>query len=143
MPIYAMALTYVDAYQRRGTKRYELDTVDFAGALARAATLATALGNLMEADILKYTVGQEIPYTDTVVAGANRDEGITLSADLGAGKTAAIKIPTPVNTVINPDGTVDITDGLITALETEYLSTEVLVSDGEVVLDFLSGKLDK
>jgi hypothetical protein len=138
-----MALTYVDAYQRRGTKRYELDTLDFTAALARAATLATALGNLMEADILKYTVGQEVPYTDTVVAGANRDEGITLSADLGAGKTAAIKIPTPVNTVINPDGTVDITDGLITALETEYLSTEVLVSDGEVVLDFLSGKLDK
>lgn len=143
MTIYAMALTYVDAYQRRGTKRYELDTADFTAALARAATLATALGNLMEADILKYTVGQEVPYTDTVVAGANRDEGITLSADLGAGKTAAIKIPTPVNTVINPDGTVDITDGLITALETEYLSTEVLVSDGEVVLDFLSGKLDK
>lgn len=143
MADFAMAMTYVDAYQRRGTKRYELSATDFTAALARAATLATALGNLMEADILKYTVGQEVPYTDTVDAGANRDEGITISADLGAGKTAAIKVPTPVNTVINPDGTVDITDGLITAFEAEFLSGEVLVSDGETVLDFLSGKLDK
>ena len=143
MATFAMALTYVDAYQRRGTKRYELDTLDFAAALARAGTLSTALANLMEGEILKYTVGQEIDYTDTVDAGANRDEGITISADLGAGKTAAIKVPTPVNTVLNPDGTIDLTDGLITAFETEYLSGEVLVSDGEIVLDFLSGKLDK
>ena len=143
MPIFNMALTYVDDFQRRGTKRYELDTLDFTAALARAATLATALSNIMEGDILKYTVGQEVPYTDTVVADANRDAGITLSCDLGAGKTAAIKVPTPTMTVVNADGTVDLTDGLITALETEFLSAEVLVSDGEVVLDFLSGKLDK
>ncbi len=143
MADFAMALTYVDAFQRRGTKRYELSALDFTAALARAATLATALGNLMEGDILKYTVGQEVPYTDTVVAGANRDEGITISADLGAGKTASIKVPTPAKSVVNADGTIDLTDALITAFETEFLSGEVLVSDGEVVLDFLTGKLDK
>lgn len=143
MAIFNMALTYVDDFQRRGTKRYELDVVDFAAALTRAASLTSALADIMEGDILKYTVGQEVPYTDTVVADANRDAGITISCDLGAGKTASIKVPTPTMTVVNADGTVDLTDGLITALETEFLSTDVLVSDGEIVLDFLSGKLDK
>lgn len=143
MPIFNMALTYVDDFQRRGTKRYELDVIDFAAALARAASLTSALADIMEADILKYTVGQEVPYTDTVVADANRDAGVTISCDLGAGKTAAVKVPSPTMSIFNTDGTVDMTDGLITALESEFLSTDVLVSDGEVVLDFLSGKLDK
>lgn len=143
MPIFQLALSYVDAYQRRGTKSFELDAIDYPTALTNAGTFVGELANAMMADILKYSVATEVVYTDSVDALANKDEGITISCDLGGGKTAALKIPTPVKSYIDPDGTVDMTNAIITALESTYIAGEVLISDGETVLDFLSGKLDK
>lgn len=142
MALFNLSLSYVDAYQRRGTKGFVLDAVDYPTALTNAGTFVGELANAMMGDILKYSVATEVLYTDTVDALANKDEGVTISCDLGGGKTAALKIPTPVKTYINPDGTVDLTDAIITALESTYIAGEVLISDGETVLDFLSGKLD-
>lgn len=132
-----------DAYGRRTRKTFELSVADYAGALARQTTLLAALANMCEAEIVSSKVWSEAAYTDAVDAGANIDEGVTFSCDLGGGKSAALKIPSPVNSILNTDGTVDMTDGIVTALETEFLSGEVLISDGETVLDFTSGKLDK
>lgn len=143
MPNYALTLSYEDAYERRGSKSFTLSAIDYPTALTNAISFLTALANLMMADILKYSVATEFVYTDTVDALANRDEGATISCDLGGGKKAALKIPTPVKTIFNSDGSVDMTDGLITALESEYLAGNVLISDGETVLDFINGKLDK
>lgn len=143
MPIFQMNMSYVDAYQRRGTKSYELDALDYPTALTNAAAFVVVLAAAMMADILKYAVCTEVLVTDTVDALANKDEGVTISTDLGGGKTAALKIPTPVKSYINPDGTVDMADAIITNVEAFYTDGKVLISDGETVLDFLSGKLDK
>lgn len=132
-----------DAYKRRTRKRYQLEVVDHAQALVRAASLVDAISAAVGSEVLKYTVAQEVAYTDTVEVGANVDEGVTFSADLGAGKTAAIKLPSPIAGYINGDGTINMTHSAITDFESEFLSGEVLVSDGEVVLDLVSGKLDK
>ena len=143
MPTYALAVSYIDAYKRRGTKSFVLSAIDYPTALTNAGTFVGELANIMMANILKYSVATEVDYSDTLDALANKDEGITISCDLGFGKTAALKIPTPVKSVILGDGSVDLTDAIVTALESTYIAGEVLISDGEVVLDFLSGKLDK
>lgn len=143
MPTYNVSLKLRDAYKRRATLRRQVDAVDFTIAGTKAGALASAMANLMEAEILAYSVGQDTDYSDTVDTGANLDEGITITCDLGAGKTAPLKIPSPVNGVLNADGTVDMTDVLITSLESQYIAGDVLISDGEVALGFLSGKLDR
>lgn len=143
MAVFGMSLSYVDAYQRRGTKSFELEAIDYATALTNAAAFVVVLAAAMMGDILKYAVSTEVTVVDTVDALANKDEGVTISTDLGGGKTAALKIPTPVKSYINPDGTVDMADVIITDVETFYTDGKVLISDGETVLDFLSGKLDK
>lgn len=142
MALFNLALSYIDAYQRRGSKSFVLSAIDYPTALTNAGTFVGELANAMMGDILKYSVATEIDYTDTVDALANKDEGVTISCDLGAGKTAALKIPTPVKSYVNGDGTVDMTDAIITALESTYIAAEVLISDGETVLGFLSGRLD-
>lgn len=145
MPKFLLSIQMQDAWgdKRRTTKRFTLDVLDWAAAGIRAGTFLTAWSNITGLDVLKYTLGQETPYTDTVTAEANMDAGATISCDLGGGKRAALKIPAPEVTILNADGSVDLTDALVTALESEYLSGDVTISDGEVVLDFLSGKLDK
>ena len=143
MAQFFVGVTYVDAYTRKGTKEFELSVADHATALTRAASLVGALAGIMDGKILKYSVRQDVAYSDSLTAGANKDEGISISCDLGAGKTATLKIPAPDKSVINADGTLDLTDAAVTALESEYLSGEVVISDGETVLDFLKGTLDK
>ena len=143
MAQFELSISIMDVYQRRGSKRFLLEALDIATAITNAGLFATSLADVMEAEILNYSVAARVAYTDTVGANANLDEGITISCDLGAGKRAALKIPSPKNSVLNGDGTVDLTDAAITALESHYLSGDVLISDGEIVLDFLSGKLDR
>ena len=142
MAQFPLNISYVDAYQRRGVKSFLLEAVDYVTALANAALFVPELAAAMMGDILKYSVHTDVIFSDTVTPLANKDEGITISCDLGGGKTAALKIPTPVKSVINPDGTVDMTDVIITDLEATYVAGKVLISDGETVIAFLSGKLD-
>lgn len=134
-----------DAYGkgRRTRRRYELDVVDYAGAVARAGTLVTALAAITECNILNYTISNIVPFADAVTAGANIDAGVTLSWDLGAGKQAASQVPSPEAAILDGYGNVDLTNAAVLAFESEYTSGEVLISDGETALDLLAGKLDK
>jgi len=143
MPEYGLSISYADAFERRGNLSRTIVALDNIAAMTLAGVVVGAMANIMDADILSYSVSTDVVYTDTVVAGANKDVGITLSCDLGGGKRAALKIPTPALSVVNGDGSVDMTDALITALESEYIAGNILISDGETVVRFISGKLDK
>lgn len=134
-----------DAYTRRTTRRWDVEALDFATALAGVPAHLTALANLSECKILSYTLGQETSYADTVDAGANVDEGVTFSVSIAGSpeKRASQKVPAPVKTIFNSDGSVDLTNGLVTAYAANFLSGLILVSDGEVVGAFESGRLDK
>ena len=98
---------------------------------------------LTEAEILEHTVALRSNYSDAVSAGANLDEGITLSVELASGKKAPIKVPAPVKSMVDAAGSVDITDTLVTDFVDNWLVGNFLLSDGETVAQLLSGKLDR
>ncbi len=143
--------TLQDAYGRKTRKMFE--TVDISGADVGAeflvantamAALMTDLAALTEAEILWFTCGLETTYTDTADAGANVDEGLTLVVDKADSKRGNLKVPAPINSVFNPDGTADITDAAITAYVANFQAGgDFLFSDGEEVANIISGRLDK
>lgn len=146
MPTFSVTFEMVDAYQRPASKRFNtVDTmVDFDAAVAAAAGLATDLGNLTELDILAYSVSQRVVYTDTVVAGANRDEGVTFQLRLLDNFKADLKVPGPINSIFNADGTVILTDAAVTAFIANFLSGgDFTFDDGEQASALLKGSLDK
>lgn len=146
MPIYNVTYEMVDDYGRKTTKRFETiaTMADHPAAVAAAAALATDLANLTELDILAYSVSQRIVYTDTVVSGANKDEGVTLVLRKEDNFNGVIKVPGPINSIFNTDGTVDLTDAAVTAFVSNFLSSaDFTFSDGEQATVLLSGSLDK
>jgi hypothetical protein len=143
MAIFPVSFSLVDAYGRPATKRFDVDAVDHAAAMTAAGAFAADLAGITELRILSYVVGERVTYTDTADAGANRDEGVTLSVRTADNEKAVIKVPGPVNAIFNPDGSVDLTDGAVTAFIANYLAGTVLVDDGETVTELISGRLDK
>lgn len=143
MASFPVGVAFVDAYGRAATKHFEVSAADHAAAKVVAAALMVDLAGITELRILSYTVAEKVVYTDTVDAGANRDEGVTLSVRTADNEKASIKIPGPVNGIFNADGSVDLTDAAVTAFIANYLSGDVLVDDGETVAELISGRLDK
>jgi hypothetical protein len=112
-------------------------------AVSEANSLCADLAGLTGAEILSYTVAQEVTYSDAVSAGANLDAGITLSLELADGKLAPLKVPAPLGAAINADGTVDLTSALVTDFVDNWITGNFLISDGETVTSLKSGKLDR
>jgi len=143
MPIFRATFSLVDAYGRNATMRRDIDALDQPTALVAAGDFAADLADLTELRILWYEIAQRQVYTDTVDAGANRDEGATFSVRTEDNEKATIKVPGPINAIFNADGSVDLTHSAVAAFMANYLAGTVLVDDGEVVTEILSGRLDE
>lgn len=146
MPQYYVSFDMVDAYQRPARKSwYTVDTIaDETAALAAAAGLATDLANLTELDILAYTVSQRVVYTDVIVAGANRDEGVTLVLRKVDNYKDDIKVPGPINSIFDSEGRVNLADAAVTAFVSNFLTGgDFVFSDDEQASALLYGSLDK
>ena len=146
MPSYLVTFEMVDAYQRSARKSWQtVDTIaDETEALAAAAALATDLGNLTELDILAYTVSPRVVYTDVVVPGANRDEGVTFQLRKVDNYKDDIKVPGPINSIFDGEGSVILTDAAVTAFIANFLTGgDFVFSDGEQATALLKGSLDK
>jgi hypothetical protein len=147
MPTYNVYIELVDAYNRSSVKRYKTIStmLDHPTAVTAAAALAADLAALTEMDVLAHSVALRTVYTDTVTAGANKDEGITLSVRKANNFRDILRVPAPLNAVLNPDGTVDITSALVTDYYDNFVSGsgDFTLSDGEQAIALLAGKLDK
>jgi hypothetical protein len=141
--IFPVSVSLVDAYGRPATKHFDVNAATHGDAVTAAGALMTDLAGVTELRILSYVIGERVTYTDTVDAGANRDEGVTFSVRTADNEKAVIKVPGPVNAIFNGDGSVDLTDGAVTAFIANYLAGTVLVDDGETVTELISGRLDK
>jgi len=146
MPQYLVSFEMVDAYQRSARKSWHtVDTLaDETEALAAAAALASDLAGLTELDILSYTVSQRVVYTDTVTAGANRDEGVTLTLRKVDNYKDDIKVPGPINSIFDTEGKVNLADAAVTAFVSNFLTGgDFVFSDDEQAIALLYGTLDK
>jgi len=146
MPEYQVTYEMIDAYNRRTRKTFHTvaTMADETAALAAAAALATDLGNLTELDILAYSVAQRVVYTDTVVAGANKDEGVTFTLRKVDNFNDDIKVPGPINSIFDGNGNVIATDAAVTAFLANFLTGgDFTFSDGEQAQALVKGTLDK
>jgi hypothetical protein len=142
MALFQASVTMQDAYTRRATKRFEGDFADFATAQTALVLLVADLDALSKMQVIGYSCGQKSDYSGSLVAEANKDAGITLSVQKDDGEKAVLKVPAPVAAVVNADGTVDITNALVTDYVDNWITGTWLISDGENVASLLSGKLD-
>lgn len=146
MPTYTVRYEMVDAYNRRTSKTFETVSTmaDETAALAAAAGLATDLANLTELDILAYNVSQRIVYTDSVTAGANKDEGVTFVLRKVDNYNDDIKVPGPINSIFDANGNADLADAAVSAFLSNFLSGgDFTFSDGEQATEAIKGTLDK
>lgn len=148
MPEFLVTYEMVDDYNRNTRKTFTTTaaTADFAAAAAAAAALFTDLAVLTELRVLAYTVGQRVVVTDSATAGANRDEGLTLTLLKSDNYKAAIKVPGPINAIFDANGNV-LTP--VPAAVQDFIdhfadgAGGFTFSDGEQWTEFVKGVLDK
>ncbi len=150
MPEFSVSFELVDSKNRTARKTWTTltTTTDFAAAAAAAAPLFTDLAVLTGLRVLAYTINQRIIVTDAVTAGSNRDEGLTLSLRKEDLQKGNIHVPGPIDTIFDANGNVITTPSLHTAVANFILhftagSGEFTFSDGEQLVEFVSGVLDK
>lgn len=142
MASFSCSISMIDAYQRPIRKEIEIEAADHAAAKTIAGAFMTDFAAATEARILYYIVGERVTYTDVVTAGANRDEGMTVTVLTQDNERANIKVPCPINAMFNEDGSLDQANSTWTALFANYLSGDVRVNDGEIATETIKGSLD-
>jgi hypothetical protein len=141
-----VTLLYVDAYSRRKTKQVQLVSVDPAQAETDALLVASTYANVTVGGIIKATIRGDIDLAGVAGAGSNIDTGVTVTCQLAdRPEKASNKWPMPDPAIINPDGTLDLTNAEVIAVENLYVTPGniALLSDGEAIDGFISGRLDK
>jgi len=137
-------LTLRDAYNRYGSKSFQGNATTVVGAQADALALAADLDAVSLAATVKTRVAVDDLISGVPQAGANIDAGGTLHCRLDNGKLYGLKIPAINPSVVNADGSIDITDALVTAFVAHFQSGgEYTVSEGNVITVIEYGELDR
>lgn len=146
MPEYGLMVEMQDSMGRKARKMFNSapDVVDFATALTNAAGLVADLAALSELRVLAYTVSQRVVFADSEDTGANKDEGLTLVVEKTDNYRATLKVPGPIQSVRNADGTADIGSAEVAAYIANFIDGSDLwtVSDGETITGVISGRID-
>lgn len=145
MAEWQLVISLQDDFNRKTTRSFDIEAADYPAALIVASNFVDDYVPITNLRVLKYTVGQEIPYAGVTVAGANTDAGLTVSWELTPliGKLATTKVPGPPLNLFDTDGKLLISDARMVAFAAHFLAGNVYVSDGETVGLLKSGKLDK
>jgi len=138
-------LTVMDSFQRTKRKRVEMVSVDPVQMDLDANTILTAYQNATDGGIIRIDVRGSSDVAAVVPAGTNIDSGVTVSCRLfGSTEKASLKWPAPALAMFNADGTLNLADAAVLAVQALYESGGVaLLSDGQSIESFLSGSLDK
>jgi hypothetical protein len=142
MPAYGCKLFLRDAYARETTRSAIVAATDPVAAGLALSLWAADVQGVTKCHVYKqrFFIDEEI--AGAPAAGANIDEGMTISVLLEGGvKKASIQLPAPVDDIRNADGTIDITNALMTALEENY-QDKIFISDGEKTDHFTKARLD-
>lgn len=139
-----LTFTLIDAYARQGKKGFEgVDTV-IADAQTSAAALLVDFNALSTVGVVKETYSTDSLIFQSAQAGANLDAGGTIRVRLNNGKLYSFKIPAIDVSVVNVDGSIDVTSALVTDFVANFESAgKYRVSEGNYVVDILGGELDR
>lgn len=148
MPSYELSVTFVDHYNRKCGKRFEIEAASFNDANTAAADLITDLDGALGIKVVKAALAQDIsPATpETPDEFSNVDEGLSFKCVLAGGgnKAYTLKFPGPRKDYIGSTGLVDLDDADITALLADFTGAlnPMRVSDGETIDHVVQGVLD-
>lgn len=142
---WTLTVTMEDAYKRRATKTFEMQAADYTTAATDRTAIIAALNAVTDLGVVSHILSEKTAVGDAASAGTNRDEGITLSVKLQDTEKGIIKVPGPVKTALDANGNLDITDAAWVAFVNLFgvPPSECYLSDGDHVIEFLSGSLDK
>jgi len=146
MPEYNVTIDLQDAFGRKGRKivQTRADMPNHADAVTAASAFVSDLADLTELEVIAFSVGLRTVYTDTPDAQANIDEGATFVVNKTDNYRAVHRIPGPVDSIKNQDGTIDVTDALVLTYFGNFLvGGDFTLSDGENIDAVLKGTLDK
>lgn len=139
-----VTFTIVDAYARSGAKRFEGKATTIAQAQTDATALMADWAAVTLAGASKRTFNQSEALSEAVETGANLDAGGTVHVRLNNSKLYAFKIPAIDPALVNPDGSIDITNAAISDLLAHFESTgEYTLSEGNHIVAVLYGELDR
>lgn len=141
-----LSVTMDDAYGRTTTRVYGMeDEVLLATLQTSAAAFLTALQAVTDLGVVKANF--IIPVTSpefAETAGANVDVGGTASGWVDAGmKKASMKIPGVKATLVDSDGSIDITGVIATFLALFEDAADFNLSDGEQIEAWIRAALDR
>lgn len=139
-----LTFTIRDAYNRRGSKRFEGVATTLATAQTHATGLLADWQAVSDVGFDMQTFNSSEVLAENPVAGANLDAGATIHCRLDNGKLYAFKVPGIKASMLNPDGSVKIDDVAVVALLANYgASGNYRVSEGNYVATVLYGELDR
>lgn len=145
MAIYVAKIILEDAYGRQTSKTYQSqDLLDFATAQAALTALVTDLQGVTELGVVRTYLTEETVIDESPTGGSNVDEGATLTTKKADTKKYSLKWPGPVGTLVNSDGTLDITNAaLISFVENFQSAGDWTISDGELISSIVKGSIDE
>ena len=138
MPDYVVTHTFLDVNDGETSKSYTGTFLDYATARASANTLLTASANLTDAHLIKETLAESTLIAGAPNAASNVFERISATVDLGNAKRANMTFPSPIAGAF--------TGNSLALAGAEWVAfmanftTDWTISDGENVVDTISGK---
>ncbi len=143
MARYEVTLCLIDSFNTGSVKVYELEVADEAAAVGVADALVVQHGLISDQGILSYSIARKYPQSQAIVAGANKDAGVTMTFDLGAGKKAPVKVQSPKLALFDANRNLILTNASVISYAALITGGDVRISDGETPLGLLKGTLDK
>jgi len=144
MPLYKAKVWFADAYGRETTRTYGVNAADFATGEASLASFVPLLQAVTMLHVFKARLSSDQLFAGVVTPNANKDEGQTISVAVGGinGKKGSVQLPGPTYAIRDADGSIDISDADMLALETGFTTYDIRISDGETMDDFIKSTLD-
>jgi hypothetical protein len=140
---FEVGIEMVDDYGRTTSRRFTVTDALMADALTSVGGLITDFLDVSDLGTMKHDIALRTVATNAAQTGANKDVGGTLHCVLDNAKMYPLKIPGIKDTMLNPDGSIDIADAAIIAYVANFLTGgKFRVSEGNYVTEILYGELD-
>lgn len=144
MPIVA-SVSMSDSFQRRTTKRLETETEVLATAQSAVSQFLSELNPCTDlaVDYVTYSF-KDATQTIAGAASSNVDVGATFRGRVTSGEIAVVKIPGFPLAKVGANGYIDLADADVATLLGEWEAAGAFtLSDGEVIVEWIDGQLDK